>query len=735
MTEEVIAFDTETDLIGPKDIWPEMICISYTNGLASALLGQGDKIDLKDACEELFNPRNSTILVGCKTSFDCGVIGKYYPELIPNIFRKYAREEIQDIKIREQLYNLATIGSTSMDKGGPLLYDLGTLAYKHMGYDLSTVKAGDNIWRFRYRELKGVAADHYPYDAYDYAVQDAELTWGVYDAQEEYKENFEHNLYAVSGFRAAADYMLNWITNYGMLVDPAMRARIKQMIAEELHPNKLNLLIEQGILIPHRSAVPYVKQTELAVAWLEEWSKDFERDFREAINKGLLTEEEIAYLESKNVDMKNPTKPVIKRKKFGERVVELTRKAGIFDWYLTDSGQPSTKDDHLIEIAHLDPMIEQFVHRAKLQKIATTELPRMEAPEGIPIRPNFKVLVNTGRTSSSAGVKKGQEPLYPGFNGQNVDPRVKPCYIPRKGNVFLSVDYSSLELVSFAKVQLDLFGTSVLAKLINAGVDPHAYLAATLAYTEEEEFQKYYENYLEKERIDDSYIHRYIAFDAWKEVNPKRFKHLRTLAKPIGLGYPGGLGADTMVAFAAGTYGVNMLPQQAKEYKQIWLDMFPETVDYFNHINYDCKDINSGMDLEAGDKYRYFSPLGMLRSKCSYTACCNGKALQTPSAEGALFAGFNVIRECEDSSQNSILYGCFGVNFVHDEYILEIPEDEKMHERACRVQDIMVDSMTLLMEGVKVKTEATLMRRWDKAAEPTYDENNRLIITEIDYDV
>ena len=71
------------------------------------------------------------------------------------------------------------------------------------------------------------------------------------------------------------------------------------------------------------------------------------------------------------------------------------------------------------------------------------------------------------------------------------------------------------------------------------------------------------------------------------------------------------------------------------------------------------------------------SPLGMYRAGASYCAAANGAALQTPTAEGAKGAVFDVARACCDPEEKSILLGCRPLLFVHDELILEIPEDDE----------------------------------------------------------
>ena len=102
---------------------------------------------------------------------------------------------------------------------------------------------------------------------------------------------------------------------------------------------------------------------------------------------------------------------------------------------------------------HCGPMSE-YAARQKLAKLQSTYLPQLTyRNEDDPrlgqlaarVHFEFDVVKETGRTSSFASR------LYPSANGQNMDPRIRPCYRAEDGNIILSWDYSSLELVSLAQ--------------------------------------------------------------------------------------------------------------------------------------------------------------------------------------------------------------------------------------------------------------------------------------------
>jgi DNA polymerase I-like protein with 3'-5' exonuclease and polymerase domains len=181
----------------------------------------------------------------------------------------------------------------------------------------------------------------------------------------------------------------------------------------------------------------------------------------------------------------------------------------------------------------------------------------------------------------------------------------------------------------------------------------------------------------------------------------------------VGLGYPGGLGAETFVALAKTAYEIDVTLEQAEQMREVWFETYPEAVDYFKWVNKDCKDPSDH------DLYLYVSPLGMVRAGATYCACANGAALQTPASEGAKLAVFRLAKNCWLSRGD--LEGTLPVAFIHDEILAEVPI-EKSHEAACSIARIMVESMQTVLPDVKIKAEPCLMERWDKRAEPVFKE-------------
>ena len=405
-------------------------------------------------------------------------------------------------------------------------------------------------------------------------------------------------------------------------------------------------------------------------------------------------------------------------------VVDLSEQEGLEVQYTEPSskfpeGQVSTDGDIMAALAPLCPVMEQFKHRQGLVQIADTEIPRLQAPV---VHFNYRPLVETYRTSSH-GAQKGRE-LYPCTTGHNINPRVRQAYVPRPGHVFCSADYSSLELCTLAQTCFDLFGHSVMRDMINKGVDLHTYLGAQIALHLAPEFAQ------AVKQIASDPVNVYEAFAKLKDSDSEElvefyFKYRNKMSKPTGLGYPGGLGAQTFVTYARG-YGLIVDLDTATQLREIWFSTYPEMKLYFNWISTNCQDPDNvgAEDPDTGrrrQKYAYTSPLGHYRAGCAFTQAANGRGMQTFAADGMGIAIFNAVRATDDPAMGSPLLGTHVLNQIHDEIIGEWPDDELSSVRAHELSEIMVESMEQVVSDVKITAEPALMRRWDKRAEAVYD--------------
>lgn len=788
----VLAFDTETFRIGPDAIAPKMVCVTAAfrdeeGRVQTILTGNGDDC-VEDDLRDLFAPGH--ILVGLNTAYDLLVIANSYPDLEPLIWAKLEAGEVDDVAIREMLLNLSTSGmldEVELPDGSltRISYSMEALALKYHGLDLSEDKSDPNSPRLNYYTMDGLPAAHYPKKYQDYATGDAIETLEIYESQDEVIEGETgYASCATSTFHTSADFALFCITDEGMAVDHEEVERMRSWLAEELSPEKHAPLYEAGILEPPLPRRPFANQAKKAAAIVEERGGEVKVIPDGTTPKGKPRfryeadwEPHLDAIREAGIRIADPQNEKRKDEPLRAKVKEVAERVS-YGLKLTDGGQISTDKEVLGDLEDFDPLLRIYAHRQKLQKLVTTDLPRMEWPRksgqfADVVHFPFNVLVKTTRTSSRTNDK------YPSGNGQQVHPKVRGCFIPRPGNVLCSVDYSSLELVCVAEITYNLFGEkSVHWQKVNADYNMHAFLGAQMAAALDPEFATWCEDMgVELDEFDDVYG----AFMLLETENPDFFKLWRKLAKPTGLGFPGGLGPLKMLDFAKNQYGVNFITiaeDRAEEHPEefedpsrsvlyhawdlyemkkadfewnptlrgvqlagrirdeIWHATYPEMRRYFKHIAEECQDVRNPVIGYDEDKEQeiaglcYTTPMGMFRAACSFTSAANGKAMQSPAAEGAKGAVIDVVREVRDASRQSILYGCRVVNFVHDELILEFPDEgpDSLHDRATTVQRIMENSMSRVIKHTKVRTEAALMERWAKEADPVFDDQGRLAI-------
>jgi DNA polymerase-1 len=310
------------------------------------------------------------------------------------------------------------------------------------------------------------------------------------------------------------------------------------------------------------------------------------------------------------------------------------------------------------------------------------------ADSAAPLCASYNVLVESGRTSCRAP------------NLQNIPARAKPrekskerhgseirgCFVPRPGYVFVQADYSSLELATLAQVLNYVSGReSSMARAINLDRDLHLSLAASILGIS------------------------YEAALALKKAEDPKVLETRQTAKVANFGYPGGCGAATFASMAR-AQGVAVSVETAEQLRRAWFEAWPEVQDYFAWIG----------ALKSGDGLyvcKQFGPSGLgstwrVRRTPSFTAAAN-TFFQGLAADGAKYAGWLISREAY-TDPSSPLYGGVPLLFVHDEFVVEVPEAQGAAALE-RLQTLMVSGMRLFTPDVKIKTEGKILaERWSK---------------------
>ena len=543
------SFDTETALIRPGLQAPPLTCLSLSDGSLYSRREAGEVLaSLLDGGE---------LLSGHGVAFDCAVMIVEHPLLMPKIIQAYEEDRIEDTMVRQMLIDTANgqlagfyrEWSGTQFKAVKIEYGLDNLALRHFNAPMDK-----STWRLRYGELRDVPIEQWDPGARKYATDDAMATAAVWGVQEQP----EHKKWLDDQHRQArAAFWLKLMSIWGLKTDPK---------AVQAFANKTRA--------------------------------DYERIGVQLVHAGLLRPNRLF----KSGPRKGQVKEGARDTKAAK---DSMRKAFKGAPPLTDGGDVCLDEDACIKSG--DPMLKLYAELSSTKKILSTDIPLLQSGTINPIHTNFKVLLETGRTSSSPNV-------------QNLPRRggIRECFVPRPGYVYAASDYSGMELRTWAQVCISKLGHSRLAQVLNAGQDPHMMMAAAILNCSYEEAEARYK------AGDDA------ADDA------------RQTGKVADFGYPGGLGPEKFVHFAALQYGVILTEERARDLKALWLREWPEAKEYLAAI---------GRIVEAGDARIEHLFSGRHRGGLTYCDTANS-FFQALASDAAKSAGWLIMRACylEDDS-------------------------------------------------------------------------------------
>lgn len=301
------------------------------------------------------------------------------------------------------------------------------------------------------------------------------------------------------------------------------------------------------------------------------------------------------------------------------------------------------------------------------------------------IHTRFDSLLVSGRTSSS-GPNIQNRPTVEGD---------RECFAARPGCVFLDLDFDGLELRTVAQSLLFAGFKSRLAEVLNTpGSDPHAMVAAELL------------------RVPLAEVLR-----RKKDPSDKEVYLARQSGKIANFGLAGGLGWRALQNQARAQYKVVLDQVQAKALIASWHQTWPEFKQYFAWINQQCR---------GGFAWVTQFTSGRVRGNCPYTEACNTyfQGLGADVAKASLWA---LTKACY--LEPGVLLGSRIVNFVHDQYILETPE-ENLTEKAKEMERVVLSEANKWLPDVPATGTAVPCRRWSKNAtlildkvtkQPTYE--------------
>lgn len=298
-----------------------------------------------------------------------------------------------------------------------------------------------------------------------------------------------------------------------------------------------------------------------------------------------------------------------------------------------------------------DPDLINYAEYSAVMDMKSKDLPILKC--GI-VQTRYNPLQITGRVSSS----------NPNIQNLKRRPGVRECFVARPGTVFVIADFKGFELHTWAQACLDYFGQSEMAKALNSGRDPHSEIANNLPGDVE-------------------------------------FKEKRQVGKALNFGKPGGLGDRTFMVYALSNYGVRLNIEESRDAGVVWRNQWPEYEPWFELAGR----LNKEPRFQHKRSKRW-------RGGGRFTQVAN-ELFQGFASDIAKDAGWHLTLACYE--EEGWLLGSRIVGFIHDEFIVEVPEQfghECGHEVA-RVMKTVADRWT---PDVPNEVEWSLSRCWSKLA-------------------
>ena len=688
----IVGFDYETPLITEVVPHPHPVCLSLCGGADSlhirdafkAAAGtecwESEKVDLQadewaivvrgELGKLLFEMRQDAIWVAHNLCYEYGVTCENLVgwETLPD----WVSGNFRDTMVREQLWAIAhgCMGKFTFEHRlrrkdfiGP--YSLADIVQARFNVDLSADKKDPTSWRLRYHELVGVSIPRWPIKALAYSAMDSVWTRRAFLNQQNsdtltqqgsiVQDDATHLIWDELRQTSAA-LCLEVIRSSGCSVD-AERV--------ELYAGEIREVAAQAAIIAQEGGwvkttgcrgcqgkgrvgdVPNLRDCEMCDGGRDPNVREKPKSWSNTDTGVLKTWVDLAY----NGD---PPK---------------TAKGGV-----------STSTDTLKYSGH--PLLVEYAKGKAATAALTRQVPLLERAARVgKVRPWFIFLVRSGRTACRSP------------NMQNPDSRgyFRSCFTANPGNVVVSIDYSTLEMFSWAQNCLELYGVSTMAEWLNAGLDVHSVFGRHV-------LQTFYS--------EDITLEEYMVRLKAKE---ERVVKCRKFAKVPIFGCPGMLQKPTTLVDYALGMGVELSLYEAEQLIRLWNEVLLESREWLD----DLKSRAPGWDTPWSMRQPVSN---RIRGGCSSSSGANSY-FQGRAADFCKEVMYKLIHACL-VDKSSPLFGCSIWNFVHDEFMFEGPADTA-HIWVPAAQEIMLSCTNRYFPDVDkhMRTEATVSVRWDKSAD------------------
>lgn len=432
--------------------------------------------------------------------------------------------------------------------------------------------------------------------------------------------DFSHDIFAIS------EKYLGLVFNDSLRERATLAWLLKDRLRDELAKKELTYLYEQ-VELPLSKVLATMEKIGIKV------------DKDKLAQLSLEFSQKMAELEKKIFGLSGEEFNINSSKQLGEILFD---KLGLPAQKKTKTGY-STSADVLEKLAFIHPLPNLVIEYRQLQKLKSTYTDALQDlinPNTGRIHTSFNQLVTaTGRLSSSNP------------NLQNIPVRteegvkIRGCFVPEEGNVFLSADYSQIEL----RVLAHISGDPDLIATFQHGEDIHARTAA-------EVLDKEIETVTDEER-------------SW--------------AKAINFGIIYGISGFGLAR------NTDLNKKQAEKYIEKYLSRYPKVRHYMDTIVSDARE--KGYVKTLLNRRRYLPEINssnFLRRSLSERMALN-TPIQGTAADIIKLAMLKIDQSLRLSNLKTRM-----ILQVHDELVLEVPERE-LDEVIELIKEVLVNAYNL----------------------------------------
>lgn len=473
-----IGIDTETYLINSEQgiVAPRMVCLTFcTEDAEVGLLARDEALSFMHALLDA----DDVVFVAHHARFDFAVLAAADATLLPKIFRAYDEGRVRCTMVREKLLalargELADEGETGAKRN--VKFSLAACVLRRFGIDLSeakTAKGGPLPWRLRFSELDGLPIEAWPKEARDYALDDAKWNLALFDSQtdELNEQGMGGDMIPDEAYQTRGAFWLYLLSVRGVRTEVERVNLLKTSLETEYA--RINALVRAAdVLKPKMQKGEMVWTKNMAALRARVVAAYGGEDFAPKTAKGAIS--------TAREDLLKPADPrVLAWVEKAEAEIAKSRQ---------EAGLPApTADEAAVMARRLSEeaatafgvdaeqvynwlVLHAVGERSGVEKVLNTYVPVLLQGTQYPITPTFNELVASGRTSS----------VNPNLQNPPRKGGIRECFVPRRGYYYAFCDYSFIELCTLAQSCLEMFGWSDMADAINAGLDPHLDMAASM---------------------------------------------------------------------------------------------------------------------------------------------------------------------------------------------------------------------------------------------------------------